>query len=350
MQRLKTTCLIGILCLLSYCAPKSQGVEAKAFSLEKILTVDIEDDETAETGLTDISHYDIDSEGKIFILNRRAQDNCIFMLGQDGSLLSTFGKRGEGPGELQNPRLIVISARDEIVATDSEKVVIYSNAGELIKELHKDTDFQFVVPLREDRYLAIAVKLNQDLSQSFQVILCSSELEELKILDRSKIESFQTADKVNIIPTLVHWETSDHYIYTGNTNEYEIRVFDFEGKLIRKMSREHGPVLLSAEDKATYEQRVNNYPPELKDKFFIPDAFPPFRDIIASDNKMLFIQTYEELNEGSSIYDIFNSEGELLGRTEFEGYQVKLRGENVYCLKQKDSGYIEFIVYKKIWD
>jgi hypothetical protein len=65
---------------------------------------------------------------------------------------------------------------------------------------------------------------------------------------------------------------------------------------------------------------------------------------------MLFVQTYEELNEGSSLYDVFNPEGEFIGRTEFEGYQVKLRGDSVYCLKQKDSGYIELVVYKKIWD
>ena len=65
---------------------------------------------------------------------------------------------------------------------------------------------------------------------------------------------------------------------------------------------------------------------------------------------MLFVQTYEDLNRENSIYDIFNAEGEFIGKTEFEGYQVKLKGDNVYCLKQKDSGYIEFIVYKKIWD
>ena len=350
MEIHKATCLVGILCLLICCRPKSEDVDVAAFSLEKILTIDTENDETAEMGLTDISHFDVDSEGKIFIFNRRGQENCIFILNSDGSLVSAFGKRGQGPGELQNPRILVISAQDETVVTDSEKVVVFNNAGELIDEFRKDTDFQHIIPLCKDRYLAIAVKLNQDLSQSFQVILCSSELEELKILESSKIASFQMADKVNIIPTLVHWETSGQYIYTGNTDEYEIRVFDYEGEQIRKISKEHDPISLSAEDREEYEQRIENYPPDLKDKFFIPESFPPFRDIVASGDEMLFVRTYEKSNAESSLYDIFNPEGEFMGRTEFEGYQVKLKGENVYCLKQKDSGYIELVVYKKIWD
>ncbi|UCC40898.1 MAG: hypothetical protein JSV96_05545 [Candidatus Aminicenantes bacterium] len=67
-------------------------------------------------------------------------------------------------------------------------------------------------------------------------------------------------------------------------------------------------------------------------------------------DKWLFIQTYDEPNEGSSMYDIFDTNGEFIGRIELEGYQVKFKGDSVYCLKQKDSGYKELVVYKMIWD
>jgi len=67
-------------------------------------------------------------------------------------------------------------------------------------------------------------------------------------------------------------------------------------------------------------------------------------------DKWLFVQTYDEANEGSSMYDIFDTNGEFIGRTELEGYQVKFKGDRVYCLKQKESGYKELIVYQMIWD
>jgi len=337
-------------CLLICCSPKKDEVEAKLFSLEKVLTIDTENNEIAEMGLTDISHFDIDSEGKIFIANLKAKENYIFILNKDGSLISVFGSNGQGPGEFQSPMELVISNQDEVFITDRGKVAVFSNTGQFIKEFRIDNDYQKIIPLDRDRYLAIAVKLNEDLSQSFQVILCSSGLEELKTLDSSKIESFKKAAKVNIIPTLVYWEKSNNHIYTGNTDAYEIRVFDFDGKLLRSIKKEHETVSLSDKDREEYEQRLQKYPPEIRESFFIPDAFPPFKNIVALGDKWLFIQTYDESNEGSSLYDIFDTNGEFIGRTELEGYQVKFKGDRVYCLRQIDSGYKKLVVYQMIWN
>ena len=50
------------------------------------------------------------------------------------------------------------------------------------------------------------------------------------------------------------------------------------------------------------------------------------------------------------MYDIFDANGELIGRTELEGYQVKFKGDCVYCIRQKESGYKELVVYQMIWD
>ena len=346
----KTACLLFMFCLLICCGPKQDEVDSKLFSLEKVLTIDTENNQTAEMGLTDIRYFDIDSEGKIFIANLKAKENYIFILNKDGSLISVFGSNGQGPGELQSPLELVISNQDEIFITDRGKVVVFSNTGQFIKEYRIDNEYQKIIPLDRDRYLAIAVKLNEDLSQSFQVILCSSEFKELKTLDSSKIESFKKAVKVNIIPTLVYWETSNNYVFTGNTDEYEIRVFDFDGKLVRSVKKEYEAVSLSDKDREAYEQNLQRYPPEIRESFFIPNAFPPFRDIVALSDKWLFIQTYEKPNEGSFLYDIFDANGEFMGRTELEGYQVKFKGNNVYCLKEKDSGYKELVVYQMIWD
>lgn len=346
----KSTCFIFLFCFLICCGPKEGDLETRLFSLEKVLTIDTENNKVAEMGLTDISHFDIDSEGKIFIADPKAKENYIFMLNSDGSLVSVFGNEGQGPGEFQSPRELVISKQDDVFITDRGKVGVFSNSGQFIKEFRIDNDYQKIIPLDKDRYLAIAVKLNEDLSQSFQVILCSSELQELKTLDSSKIESFKKATRVNIIPTLVYWEKSSNHIYTGNTDEYEIRVFDFSGKLLRSIRREYEAVSLSDKDREEYEQRLQKFPPEIKESFFIPDVFPPFKDIVAMGDKWLFIQTYDEPSEGSSVYDIFDTKGEFTGRTELEGYQVKFKGDSVYCLKEKDSGYKELVVYQMIWN
>lgn len=346
----KTSCLMVILGLLVSCSLGRDAGEAKMFSLEKVLAVDTENDQTAELGLTDISFFDVDSEGNIFIANAKSKENYVFILKNDGSLVSRFGRQGQGPGEIQTPKELAISKKNEIFITDREKVIVFSNAGQFQRELRINTDYQKIIPLDGNRYLAIAVRLNQDLSQSFQVILCSSTLEELKILDSSKIESFETAAKVNIIPTLVYWERSDSYIYTGNTEEYEIRKFDFSGEPIGSIRKEQKAIPLSDGDRERYKQRLQNYPPQIRGNFFIPDTFPPIRNIVALDDKWLFIQTYEQSLGGGYVYDIFDADGEFAGRAELEGYQVKLKGDRAYCLKQKESGYKELLVYRLAWD
>jgi len=342
----KSSGLLFMLGLLIHCGPKLDDREARLFSLEKVLTIDTENNETAGKGLTDISHFAIDSEGKIFIANLKAKENYIFMLNKEGSLMSAFGSSGQGPGELQSPLELVISDQDELFITDRGKVVVFSNTGQFLRDFRIDSEYQKVIPLNKDRFLVIAVKLNEDLSQSFQVILCSSGLEELQTLDSSKIESFKRAVKVNIIPTLVYWETSDNHVYTGNTEAYEIRMFDFDGTLLRTIGKEYDAVLLSDNDRERYEKSLQRYPPEIRESFFIPDSFPPFRNIVALGDKRLFVQTYDKYNEGSSVYDIFDTNGEFLGQTELGGYQVKFKGDRVYCLEQKESGYKELAVYR----
>jgi hypothetical protein len=113
-----------VLCFLICCTPKQENVEriikdgvevvlnriepyavteTNAFTLEKTLTIDTENDEIAEMGLTGISHVDVDSKGKIFLANRRATNSCVFIFDKAGLFVSAFGNRGQGPGEFQNP-------------------------------------------------------------------------------------------------------------------------------------------------------------------------------------------------------------------------------------------------------
>ena len=127
-------------------------------------------------------------------------------------------------------------------------------------------------------------------------------------------------------------------------------MFDFDGELLESINKEYEAISLSDKDKEEYEQRLQNYPPEIRGSFYIPDAFPPFREMAALDDKWLFVQTYKETNEGRFVYDVFIEEGEFVGRIELEGYKVRFKEDRVYCLKQKESGYKELTVYQMIWE
>jgi len=120
--------LLILFCLLSlcfYCGPKQDVVERyiedgvevivnhlepykikgvpSTFHLEEEFAIDTEKDDVATTGLTDITHFDVDSEGNIYCLNETSNENFIVKFNKNGNFIISFGRKGQGPGEMNLP-------------------------------------------------------------------------------------------------------------------------------------------------------------------------------------------------------------------------------------------------------
>jgi hypothetical protein len=105
----KSDCAILLLCFLSYCGPSQAEVERTIENgvevvlnhiepykireepsiqkFEERFTIDTELDEVAEIGLTDIRDFGVDSEGNIYCLNTRSDENTIFKFNGEGERL-----------------------------------------------------------------------------------------------------------------------------------------------------------------------------------------------------------------------------------------------------------------------
>ena len=66
--------------------------------------------------------------------------------------------------------------------------------------------------------------------------------------------------------------------------------------------------------------------------------------------------TYEKDEEtGTYIFDIFNKDGAFFSRNTFDTsihdgtILTKIKGNRIYCVCEKDSGYRELVVYKINW-
>lgn len=73
--------------------------------------------------------------------------------------------------------------------------------------------------------------------------------------------------------------------------------------------------------------------------------------------------TYEKGNNPREfLYDIFNPEGIFIGRTKLSNYgdflltqrksplYVVAKNNRLYCVREKESGYMELVVYKTKWE
>ena len=124
------------------------------------MSIDTENEELAEYELNDIWGYDVNSLGEIFIFEHpESQEDCILKFNGNGEFIKSFGKRGQGPGEIQYPSYQKINFRDEVSVIDpgNVKELVYDSNGDLISETKlviPQSDLgQVLIPLSNGNYL-----------------------------------------------------------------------------------------------------------------------------------------------------------------------------------------------------
>ncbi|NQT79981.1 MAG: 6-bladed beta-propeller [Candidatus Aminicenantes bacterium] len=84
-----------------------------------------------------ISDIAVNSKGDIYVADR--QLNEVRKFNKDGEYLLTLGRRGQGPGEFQNVKIVSVNINNDLIAFDSmlRRINIFSDKGELIKTTKK---------------------------------------------------------------------------------------------------------------------------------------------------------------------------------------------------------------------
>jgi hypothetical protein len=146
----------GVEVVLNHIKPYQLANEPFRFVLEKEFVIDTEKPELLSAGLADIYQFSADSRGLIYLTQRPRKDECvIFQFDDEGRFLKTFGRIGQGPGEIESSSYFGISARDDIFILDNRrhKVLTFAPSGELVKETSVPHTLIGAVPLENASFL-----------------------------------------------------------------------------------------------------------------------------------------------------------------------------------------------------
>lgn len=369
-----------ILSLLSYCKPKQEKVEKymedgteviinhidpykikaepTTFTLEKEFSIDLARDDIGKMGLANVTIFDVDSEGNIYFVSSRLKKNCIYKFDKGGNFITSFGRRGQGPGEIQGIWEFGIDSQDNIIISDhrNRKTIIFNNDGNLIKETRFGLEMSGMFPLENGKYIA-ECRFIDSADDYFlrRYILYSSEFEEIKKLDIHKFPNPLKKGKRGIGDPVFICKISSGNIYIGNEDRgYEILKYDLEGNLLRKIRKEYKQVEVSEELKIKLKKLYES----ANTKVWFPKYWAPYDSFFPDNEGRLFVKTYEEGdNPGEYIYDIFNPDGIFIGRKSLNIYSwrgievyAKAKRNRFYCLEEKESGFRELAVYKIKWE
>lgn len=92
-------------------------------------------EEVEDFVFSEIMSAQVDEEGNIYVLD--SKEACVKVFDKDGKHLRTFGKRGQGPGELQFPTRMHLKAGKELMIYDggNRRLSFYSLNGKCLREI-----------------------------------------------------------------------------------------------------------------------------------------------------------------------------------------------------------------------
>lgn len=339
--------------------------EPKALTLREEFRIDLEDDSVAATGLTDIENLDVDSQGRVFIYRRSAAPgNTVFVFDARGRFERSFGPIGQGPGEVQNPRFMRLTAKGEIpILCMGHRVVFFDTEGRMVRTTAPPAPFFPVphgfLPLANGDYLIAYLRVNPETFEYSEVGLGLFAPDLAKRLELRTYPAPGENKLKTFFPDFPVVAASEKAIFLASTaSTREIEVYDLSGRLIRKILADYPPVDVPP---GFREKCLGSLPPEhpFWKNLDVPTTFPPFLSLFTDDLGRLYAVGYgKDPGTGANVCDVFSPDGVRILRTAlgYQAFQIDrlpivpvVKNDRLYCVREKPGGYAEVLVCSLRW-
>ncbi len=289
----------------------------------------------------------IGMEDRIYAVDYGAKQVKVY--DQHGRHVRTFGNAGEGPGEFQLPRTIEGAPWNEIIIGDINRITYFDLEGEYKRNL----------PMTRVRMLGLQHDADGNIlglvinrkNESYELQKFDSELNHLLSFASSPLPSSgEYRSKRSLYFSVLRWDlTSSGQVVCGYAGDgYVINVFDGSGSLNRRIEKEYDPVEV---DQAEAENELKDLPAEVRESYYAPDHFPPFRTLYADDQGRIFVLTYEDAPDGQgSFYDVFDSEGIYIARLPLKSPPRVFKNDRMYAVEEDEEGFHVIKRYRIGWN
>jgi len=285
----------------------------------------------------------VDDEENIYALDQGETQVKVF--DKKGIFLRTLGRKGAGPGELQNPNNIFITDRPELVVEDYiRNLTYYTPAGKYVRTLSTARIFPIGILLDSSGRIFALRNIPNPERPGKEVDLYDQNLTFLKTIvsvaepkpDRSLIEPFQKS---------IEWALlNDGSLVVSSGDGYELDVFNVEGKLVRKIIRDYDFVRITDSD---VKQRIPRVPEGRK--LVVPKNFPAIRSLTTDDEGRIFVGTYENRGNGLFVNDVFDSAGRFVAAMALKGNPQVWKKHKLYAIEEDGDGYPFIRRYAATW-
>jgi DNA-binding beta-propeller fold protein YncE len=329
------------------------GVPVK-LSLEEEMTAGEGDD--PEKSFAELGVFVVDDNGTIYAVD--SKDKRVKVFDKEGKFLRNIGKPGQGPGELDFPGGILINPENQLVIEDatSRRLVFFSLEGEFIKNLSL-ADRLGLVNIYVDgkgNYLGREMGLSEDQSKMFfEIKKFGSDLKPLFTIDKIDFPIPLPGTKINIMDLIAVYQIDTKgNIFYGRNLDYEIKIFNPEGKHIRTIKKDYSKTKITEEDKEEMLSRIPNIggPVNIKELFEFPKYFSPYQGFILDEQNRLYVRSWMKGKKaGDFVVDIFDEEGTFISQITNNIEWRLWKNGKLYGVEETDMGLKVIKRYKATW-
>lgn len=288
---------------------------------------------------------DIDSKGNIFILD--TQSASIKKFSQDGTFITTFGRKGSGPDEMSYPPYIVI-LNDIVYAADPYEIRIlkFDTVGKFLGHIKLERRIpNFVQRVNNDKIIGymshnIPEEGKRDSFTSFfNLHLMNNQFESIAVLNEYK--KVLTPGKNDFIDRYTSYAIGTDKIYVAEISEtrYRINVFDFNGKQLYAIEKEYNVTKFTSGEL----EELNTTFKQFYKRFQIPSVIPfnavnkkAINGIYCDKEGRLLVASSVERNDNNRwdyLVDVFK-DGVFLKKVKlaaFKGHDfIKIYDEKIF--------------------
>jgi len=309
--------------------------------LDEIYTID---SSSPGNNFSNITALAVRPDGSVFIVD--SKESRVLAFDGKGKYRLTFGKKGQGPGELNTPVGISISPNDEVIVEDAlnQRLAFFTLEGKFLRHLStaKARGLNGILMDSQGRIVARSMGLAEGGQLTMDVKTYDKDLNPKRPLASV---AFGNPLQGGINPfsamSTVYALDGRGNLFFGTQKGYQIKVIDFDGKAARTIERDFDPVPITKEDKEEMLNlvQVNAGGVNVKDMIAWPDVFPPYGYFIVAEDGRLLVRTFEKGKTKKEYYwDVFDTEGRYIFRMPLRLDLRIWKDEKLYGIDENEDG------------
>ncbi len=263
----------------------------------------------------------------IFVSGERiyiSEGATIYIYSKDNlNYLGKFGKKGEGPGEINASRRGGFSFNLNVVngnvfIHNRSKVMFFEKNGKFIREKKLNGGFiRGMIPVGNN-FAARSFKIGENRTRTESISIYNNKFVKVKEIAGKGGGEFTRGSFVKIYfdQNIFNMKSRGNVLYLNNSKEFVINKYNENGKKLTPLKIDYKLIKISGSKKAEIknyyknESRFSDFWERIKDMFAVADQYPAIKNFFITDNR-IYVHTFKRASSGDEFY-ILDKSGKII--------------------------------------